>query len=29
MKPWNVEQVPKDKIEYVKDGDIIRLGKYV
>jgi len=24
-KPWNTEQVPDDKIEYVKDGDIIRL----
>jgi len=24
-KPWNEEQVPADKIEYLKDGDIIRL----
>ncbi|ORX85212.1 PMT-domain-containing protein [Anaeromyces robustus] len=24
-KPWTEEQVPDDKIEYVKDGDIIRL----
>jgi len=24
-KPWNSEQVPDDKIEYLKDGDIIRL----
>jgi len=24
-KPWNKDQVPDDKIEYLKDGDIIRL----
>jgi len=28
-KPWNKDQVPDDKIEYLKDGDIIRLGMFL